>query len=145
MTLRLKPTSVSLLNPVLVPFSNVLITSGTIDSFYLRALGWNDLAVGEMQMFYHDLRIRLIKDGNMGKQSLADRIGNFLVNSFVIRKNNKGRTGMVYYEREKDRSFFNYLVKMTFSGMATSIGVKKNKKYMKEYRKKLEMVNGNWQ
>ncbi|HEY0356308.1 MAG TPA: hypothetical protein VGC29_08895, partial [Flavisolibacter sp.] len=144
MTLRLKPTSVSLLNPVLVPFSNVLITSGAIDSFYLRALGWNDLAVGEMQMFYHDLRIRLIKDGNTGKQSLADRIGNFLVNSFVIRKNNKGRTGMVYYEREKDRSFFNYLVKMTFSGMATSIGVKKNKKYMKEYREQLEKVYSPW-
>ena len=141
MTLRLKPTTVSLLNPVLVPLSNVLITSGTIDSFQLNAIGREDLAIGEMQMYYHDLRIKLIKNGDPSKTNFMGRVANFLVNSFVIRKNNKGRTGLVFYERAKDRSFFNYLVKITFSGMATSIGVKKNRKYMKEYKRELKERN----
>ena len=68
-------------------------------------------------------------------------IASFLVNTFVIRKNNKGRTGIVYFERIKDRSFFHYIVKMTFSGMITSIGVKKNKKFLRQYKRELKERN----
>jgi hypothetical protein len=64
-----------------------------------------------------------------------------LANAFVIRKNNNGKTGIVYFERLRDRSFFNYIVKMTFSGMASSIGVKKNKKYLKQYERQLDIKN----
>ncbi|HVG12509.1 MAG TPA: hypothetical protein VM843_05855, partial [Flavisolibacter sp.] len=48
------------------------------------------------------------------------------------------RTGLVYFERLREKSFFNYIVKMTFSGMATSVGVKKNRKYMKKYKQELK-------
>jgi hypothetical protein len=59
----------------------------------------------------------------------------------VIKKNNKGRTGLVYFERLRDRSFFNYIVKMTFSGLATSVGFKKNRKYRKQYERELQNRN----
>jgi hypothetical protein len=65
-------------------------------------------------------------------------VATFLANALVIKKNNNGRTGLIYFERLRDRSFFNYIVKMTFSGMATSIGVKKNRKYMKQYKRELQ-------
>ncbi|MGZ5287542.1 MAG: hypothetical protein ACXWB9_10175, partial [Flavisolibacter sp.] len=138
MNLRLRPTTISFLNPVLLPLSNVMITSGTIDSFHMRAIGHEELSIGEMNMYYHDLRIKLVKDADATKTSLGSRILTFLANTFIIRKNNKGRTGVVYFERAKDRSFFNYIVKMTFSGMASSIGVKRNRKYLKQYRKALK-------
>jgi len=141
MSLKMTPTSFSFLNPVLVPMSNVKITSGTIDSFNLRAIGHNNLSIGEMKMYYHDLRIRMVKDGNEVKSSLLNKVVTFLANTFLIKKNNKGRPGIVYYERLKDRSFFNYMVKMTFSGMATSIGVRKNRKYMKQYKRELKQQN----
>jgi hypothetical protein len=135
MTLRMKPTGLSFLNPVLAPLSNVTITSGTIDSLQVRVIGGEEVAVGAMNMYYHDLRIKLVKGGDADRSGVAARIGTFLANTFVIRKNNDGRTGFVYYERDKDRSFFNYLIRMTFSGMAASVGVKKNGKYEKKYRK----------
>jgi hypothetical protein len=138
MTLRLRPTSFSFLNPVLVPLSNIMITSGKVDSFHLRAIGHEDLSIGEMNMYYHDLRIKLVKDGDATKTGFFGRIATFLANTLVIRKNNEGRMGIVYFERIKDRSFFNYIVKMTFSGMATSIGVKKNRKFLKQYRRELK-------
>ena len=141
MTLQMRPTSLSFLNPVVVPLSNVRITSGTIDSFHVRAIGRSDLAIGEMKMYYHDLRIQMVKGGDSSKTGLGGRIVSFLANTFLIRKNNKGRTGIVYLERDRDRSFFNYLVKMTFSGMATSIGIKKNKKYLRQYKKELRERN----
>jgi hypothetical protein len=106
----------------------------------VRAIGKEDLAIGEMRMFYHDLRIRLLKNGEEQKSGLAKSFVTFLAN-LVIKKNNDGRTGIIYFERLKDRSFFNYIVKMTFSGMATSIGVVKNRKYLKKYKKELKARN----
>jgi hypothetical protein len=138
MTLRMQPTTLSFLNPVLAPLSNIKFTSGTIDSFHVRAIGQTDLSLGEMRMYYHDLAIKLVKDGEEDKSTFFGNVATFLINKLVINKNNNGRTGIVYFERGRDRSFFSYLVKMTFSGMATSIGAKKNSKYMKQYRRELK-------
>ena len=139
MTLRMNPTSLTFLNPIIAPLSNVKIVSGTIDSFFLRAIGKEDLALGEVNMYYHNLRIKLYKNAEQNKSTLMTKAATFLANALLIRKNNDGKTGIVYFERLQDRSFFNYLVKMTFSGMASSIGVKKNKKYIKEYERQLEL------
>ncbi|MFN2438956.1 MAG: hypothetical protein ABR503_07130, partial [Chitinophagaceae bacterium] len=141
MTLRLQPTTLSFLNPVLAPLSNVIITSGTIDSLHLRAIGREHLALGEMNMYYRNLKVKLVKEGNPEKTTFASNVLSFLANALIIKKNNTGRTGLVYFERLRDRSFFNYIVKMTFSGMATSVGVKKNRKYMKQYKRELKEQN----
>ena len=142
MTMRMTPTTLSFLNPVLAPLSNVVITSGTIDSFQLRAVGKDDLAFGEMKMYYHNLHIKLIKDGDVNKTTFLTRVATTLLNTLLVHKDNNGkRTGVVYFERLKDRSFFNYIVKIAFSGMATSIGVKKNSKYMKQYKRQLKQQN----
>jgi hypothetical protein len=77
----------------------------------------------------------------LNQTTFFTRTATFLANAFVIRKNNNGKTGIVYFERLRDRSFFNYIVKMTFSGMASSIGVKKNKKYLKQYERQLDIKN----
>jgi hypothetical protein len=137
MTLKVKPTTMSFLNPVLTPLSNVKIVSGSIDSFYLRAIAQEDISLGKMNMYYHNLRIRLMKGKDPTKSSITGDIASWIANTFVIKKNNNGRTGLVYFERLRDRSFFNYIVKMTFSGLATSVGVKKNRKYIKQYKRAL--------
>lgn len=136
MTMKVKPTSLNFLNPVLQPLANVKIESGSIDSFHMRAVGKEYLAIGNMKMYYHDLRIKIVK-GDSGRSTFLTRAASFLVNAFVIRKNNKGKTGLVYFKRLRDRSFFNYIVKMSFSGIATSVGIVKNKKYMKRYLREL--------
>ncbi|HVE62036.1 MAG TPA: DUF748 domain-containing protein, partial [Chitinophagaceae bacterium] len=138
MSLRLQPTSLSFLNPVLAPLSNVIITSGTIDSLNLRAIGREHLALGEMNMYYRNLKVKLVKEGNPEKTTFGSNILSFLANALIIKKNNTGRTGLVYFERLRDRSFFNYIVKMTFSGMATSVGIKKNRRYLKQYKRELK-------
>ena len=75
------------------------------------------------------------------KLAFITRAASFLANNFVIRKNNNGKPGIVYFERLRDRSFFNYIEKLTFSGMAASIGVKNNKKYLKQYEHQLDIKN----
>ena len=137
MTLRVKPTTLTFLNPVLAPLSNVIFKSGTIDSMQLRAIGQENLSLGEMNMYYRNLRIKLVKDGDPTRSSFTNKVASFLANALVIRTNNNGKPGIVYFERLRDRSFFNYIIKMTFSGMATSIGVRNNKKYIRNYTRAL--------
>ena len=141
MTLRMKPTSLTFLNPMIAPLSNVKIISGSVDSFLLRAIGHEELAFGEINMHYHNLRIKLFKNAELDQSTFSTKIASFLANSFLIRKHNNDKPGVVYFERLKDRSFFNYMVKMTFSGMAASIGVKRNKKYINEYNRQLKLKN----
>ena len=87
---------------------------------------------------YHDLRIRLVKKGDQTRASFGTKVLSFLANAIVVKKNNNGRKGVIYFERMRDRSFFNYIVKIAFSGMSTSIGVKSNRKMLRKYHKKLE-------
>jgi hypothetical protein len=137
MTLRVQPTSLTFLNPVIAPLSNVIITSGEIDSLHLRAIAREYLSLGEMNMYYTNLKIKLVKDGDPENTTFLRNVVSFLANTFVIKKNNRGRTGLVYFERIRDRSFFNYIVKMTLSGMGTSIGIKSNRKVKKQYQREL--------
>lgn len=141
MILRARPTSLTFLNPVLTPLSNVIITSGSVDSLHLRAIGREHIALGEMKMYYHDLRIKLVTPGSPDKTSFKTRMTSSIANAFIIKKHNKGRTGLVYFERLRDRSFFNYIIKITFSGFATSVGFKKNRKYRKLYERELQNRN----
>ena len=140
MTVKLTPTSLTFLNPMLEPMANVKIRTGVIDSFQMRAIANEYIGFGNMNMYYHDLNIMVVK-GDSARTTLLTRFASFLVNSFVIRKNNKGKASLVYYERQRDRSFFNYIVKMAFSGIATSVGIKKDKKYRKNYLQGLKDRN----
>jgi hypothetical protein len=133
MLVRIAPTELAILNPVIAPLMNVVVASGRIDSFGLRAVAREYVSIGESKMLYKHLRVRLVKNGDPNKTSITKRMASWVVNTFVIKSENRHRTGLVYFERDRERSFFNYVWKMTFSGMATSVGAKKNKRYMKRY------------
>jgi hypothetical protein len=56
----------------------------------------------------------------------------------LVKNKNSRRNGVVYFERNRDRSFFNYLVKMFFRGMANSVGLKIDKKKIKRHQRELK-------
>lgn len=130
--LKIEPTSVLFLNPLLEPLSNVKFIAGHINKFEMNATGNDNSAQGEMKFFYNDLHINLIKNGGLEKTGFLRKRESDLVNFFFIRDNNKSRTGLVYFKRLKDHSFFNYLNKIIFSGVATSVGAKSNNSYRKD-------------
>lgn len=141
MTVRMKPADLTVLNPVLIPLASVKLESGYLDTLSMRAVGREYLSLGEMQMLYHDLKIRILKNGNETNKSFLNGLVNFLANSFVVKKNNKSRTGNVFFIRNRDKSAINYLIKIALSGMASSAGVKSNKKMIRRYKKELEKRN----
>ncbi len=135
MALKIEPTSFNFLNPLLAPLSNIKFTSGSIDKFEMKAMGNDNSAYGEMKFYYHNLHIQLLKNGGVEKTDFIKRRASDLVNFFFLRNNNTSRTGLVYFKRLKDRSFFNYINKIIFSGIITSTGAKSNSRYRKEIKK----------
>jgi hypothetical protein len=135
--LKIEATPLNILNPVTVPLSNIKLTSGRLDSLTMHAVGRDDLALGEMNMHYKDLRIKLIKNGNPNESTFTQNILSFLANTFIIKNKNTKRTGVVYFNKSSTQSFVNYILKMSLSGMASSVGLKSNRKYMKLYKKEL--------
>lgn len=140
MQLRMRPTSLSFLNPVVAPLSSVNIVSGTVDSLYLNALGSEHMALGEMHLFYRNLRIKLVQFGDNRKPKALLAVASFLANNLLIRKNNNGRKSLMYFERLRDRSVFNFLIKMTMNGIASGVGIKSNKRILKQYHKDLDRL-----
>ena len=136
MTLRLKPADLTALNPALIPLSSLKLESGFLDTLSMRAVGREYLSLGKMKMYYHNLKLRLLKNGDSTSKSFLTVLLNL-----IIKNKNTSRTGNVFYIRDRDKSAINYLIKIAMSGMASSIGVKSNRKMMRRYRKELEKRN----
>jgi hypothetical protein len=47
----------------------------------------------------------------------------------------------VYFPRNRGRSIFNFWIKMAFSGVASSVGAKKNKGYYRNYQRDIKRYN----
>ena len=137
MTVRMKPASATVLNPVLIPLSSVKIVKGYLDTLSMSAVGREYISLGEMKMFYHDLKIRFLIDGDETKKSFGNSLLNFFANSFVIRNKNTSRTGKVFFIRNRERSSINYLIKIALSGISSSVGAKSNRKIMRNYKNEL--------
>jgi hypothetical protein len=141
LTADISSADMAVLNPVLVPLLNIKIASGTLDSISLRAVGREDLAFGEMDMHYRKFRIRMIDNGEPDESSLVQNILSYIANTFIIKSNNVKRTGIMFHKRTKGQSFVNYIMKATVSGITSSIGVKTNRKYIKQYKQELKKSN----
>ena len=61
-----------------------------------------------------------------------------LANSLVLKHNNQKGFGQVYAERMRDKSLFNYWLKILISGAISNTGVKTNKKLEKKYHQSIK-------
>src|SRR5687768_6381538 len=137
-TVRMRPGTLTYLNSVLMPLASVRIQTGQLDTLNMRAVGTEHLAFGEIRMFYHDLKVKFLRDGKEAKKGFLTGLMTFIANSFIIKKENKKKIAVVYFPRLRDRSFINYYIKIAMSGAASSVGAKSNRKLLRKYEKQLE-------
>ncbi|AXY73475.1 hypothetical protein D3H65_05565 [Paraflavitalea soli] len=137
MTTRVGPANLMMLNKVVEPLASVRIRSGQLDTLTLRAIGREYVSYGEMHMMYRKLNVEILQGGDVQKKSFVTKMITFIANTFVIKSRNNHKTGIIYFERLRDRSIFNYMIKMLLSGAGSSVGAKSNKKYLKHYRREL--------
>ena len=137
LTLRMRPADMRVLNPVLLPLASARLKSGYLDTLSMRVAGGEYLAYGEMKLYYHDLKLEILKKGTEKKQGFFS----FFANSFLIRNKNKDRLANNFFIRNRERSPLNYLYRILISGVNSAIGVKSNKKLIRKYKKELRQRN----
>ena len=138
LTVRISPTSITYLNPFFAPLEGISFKEGKIKSLEMVATANDYIGHGYMKFYYDDLQIHFLNPHDTTKQGFLKSVITFLANKLILKHHNDYRTGTVYFERIRDRSIFNYIVKLTISGMKSSIGAAKNKKLEKAYAAKLE-------
>ncbi|MFD2920344.1 hypothetical protein ACFS6H_11520 [Terrimonas rubra] len=138
MTVDMGEADLTSINPILASLASAKFKSGKIDSLKMQVTGNDDYAYGTMDMKYKNIRIQLFKNGDEHNKNVLTRVLSFVANTFVIKKNNKNRTGIVFFERLKDRSSINYLVKTTLNGVINSTGATSKSKQRKKYKRALK-------
>lgn len=134
-TLAMRATSVSLTDFTRItnPLVAVDVTSGRCDTMIARISGNKYASIGQMQFYYHDLKINVLNHEDTLNRRLSLAFVNFIANSFVIKTNNR-KHSTIFFVRDQEKFVFNYWIKTILSGILTSAGIKSNRKYYKQYR-----------
>lgn len=136
MRVRMSHFNLPEMNKLLTPLMGLKIESGTIDSLLLVANGNDYFAYGTMDLRYHNLHAKLLKtEETKGKFLIS--VGNFFA-GFLLRKHDNGRTNLLFKERLRKRSIFNFWAKIGLEGLLTNLGVKRDKKERKQFQKTIE-------
>jgi hypothetical protein len=130
---RMGKMELKALSPLLMPLFNLHIKQGHADSVWLRVKGNDHFAYGHMELDYRKLKFEIYDEKGRKKKFTS-----FLAN--LVIKNRNGKKGLVYQERIRNKSTFNYWGKIALSGLMTNLGVKSNRKYIRKYKKEAKRL-----
>ena len=114
------------------------VTSGTIRKLEFNDVkANNDKATGRLAFYYNNFSLKVDKTDEKTwtkiKTGVLSWAGNVYVHNDNPHKNGTFTEGMIYFERDKHKSIFNFLWKSLFSGIKSTIGV--NKEEQKQMKK----------
>lgn len=139
MQVQMGKADLRVLNPALGPLAGASLKSGYLDTMTMHVTGNDRMAYGEMIMSYHDLKVLLSGKPNQEKRSFLRGAVNSLVNT-ILKNKNTDKKGTVFFIRLRDRSPLNYLVKITLSGVGSSVGLGKNRRQLNRYMRRRKFV-----
>lgn len=101
----------------------IRLDSGEIQQLNFHFDADDDRSNGSLLLIYSDLDLRFI-DAEQQIERRWDRMRSFIANTFVIRSNNSAedpRSGEIEYDRDKERSIFNYWLRSISTGLVDTI------------------------
>ena len=134
MLARMSRMDLNALTPLLYPLFNVRIDKGAADSLWLQVKANDYLAFGQMELDYRNLHLSLLRNNGRKKGMTS-----FLLNSLLRNQNEK--SGIVYRERLRNKSIFNFWGKIALSGLLTNMGLQRDKKALKKYHKEMTILD----
>jgi hypothetical protein len=131
------------MNPLLEHIAFVKVKKGENELIDFSFEANNDVARGNMKFTYNNLAIRLIDKKTLLDKGFAGGVASFVANTFVVRSKNPvwgifPRKGTIYFQRDKTKSFFNYLAKSALSGVSSTIRGGNEERKEKRMKKKAE-------
>lgn len=98
----------SSLNDFLVPNAR-LRAEGTIDQMYFTMSGGDYTAQGDIKMNYEDFKLQLLNKDRDHVKKIISFLGNLFINDGSRADEDGYRYGAIAVERNRNKSFFNYL------------------------------------
>ena len=109
----------TLLNPVIENLAAKQIRSGMLDDFRFDFHANNYSSTGKLHMVYNNFELRFLDEESL-EETRGRRLRSFLANRLKIRAANSAddpRQGEIDFERDEERSIFNYWWKSVLSGI----------------------------
>jgi len=133
---HLSKMSLSAFNPFTIPVASLKIKSGETSKLDFQGSANNTFSSGDMDFYYHDLKVSLLKKPKKSGKAQEYKIVNYIANRMLIPNENPDKKGRFYhasidFERDKNKGFFNYLVKSILSGLKDTLITQENKKNKK--------------
>ena len=128
------------LNPMLKPFASALVRSGYMDTLRMSVVGQKHVAYGIMKIYYRNFKIQVLNKGIEEHPTLKSWFISIFANGIVNNKNLDG-SGEVYAERDPEKGFVNYWVKIFIGGLFTNTGVRTDSKQEKKYYQSIKKYN----
>ncbi|RLD59915.1 MAG: hypothetical protein DRJ05_05675 [Bacteroidetes bacterium] len=120
----------------------VKIQSADIHSVSFHFMANDNQATGEMKMDYENLKVKVLKQ-EKGKEY---KTLSFLANGLILKNNRPGspkyKTGIIHFNRDKNKALPNYLWKSIQSGLVSIVAKVAESKEQKEIRKKKKKKKG---
>lgn len=137
------------LNQLLVPLAAIEIRSGNVQQMSLSFSGNNQYTQGQMDIRYSNLKVNFLDRESYQASGAGSNLRTFFANTFVIKSRNmsyiKPRVGLIFYERDTQRSIFNLWSKSILSGAVSSVGINRNRdkarRFFKALRKEEQQEN----
>ena len=126
------------LNNYLTHTAFVGVKSGDVLDAGIDFKAYNDFGTGDMKLLYNDLHISFLNRNDTMRKGLGMAMKGFIANRVVYTKNPHffiTKKGLIYTQRDTTKEIFHYWSKIAMSGVASSTGVKNNKKELKKVRK----------
>lgn len=130
------------INPMLTKLVPVNIESGTITKLLIPNITFNDnYSTGKLTMYYNNLVFKILKENNTTWDGIKTGVMNIVANDLLINKSNpqpngKLNSGVVYFQRDKQKSIINFIWKSILSGVKSNMGINtKEQKAIKKGKK----------
>jgi hypothetical protein len=111
------------LNNPLENMAFVRVNNGKLHSLDFSLTSNDDISEGVMTLIYDDLGLRFLDDKTM-EEGTRTKVLSFMANTFAVRSSNRNpdpRIGSMNYERDKDRSMFNFWWRSIQAGMIDTV------------------------
>jgi len=113
------------LNPILEKNAFIYVTSGVIEALNFSFTANNTKSSGKMTMLYNGLNISVKNKQTDDTTAFREKFISVFANIKVLDSNpipgKKVRDGIIYYERDPERSIIGYCYKSIMSGMRSSL------------------------
>lgn len=129
---HLAPMDAKVLNPILEKNAFLFVTSGDIDAMNFNIEANNNRATGSMTLRYQGLDIALKNKRTDDTTGLKESVMSWIADLKIMDSNplpgEAVRTGIIDYERDPQRFFFNYASKAILTGIQSSLEKNSKKK-----------------